>query len=97
MDRRRNGLRGGIGGVGLSVSVEAICSKLLRGDNHPAQGDGADDGRGRACRLGVGEVDKASLVGKLRVGSRELNEEAGRCNWEAWSASLLATCRLRQE
>jgi hypothetical protein len=104
VDRRRKGLRGGIGGVRLSVSVEAICSKLLGGDNHPAQGDGADDGRGRVWRA-EGE-DKASLVGKLRrrVGSRRLNEEeAGSPDTreaptgKRRSASLLASCRLRQE
>lgn len=45
VERRRNGLRGGIGGVRLKVSVEAICSKLLRCDNHPAPGGGWIMGR----------------------------------------------------
>jgi hypothetical protein len=98
MDRRRNGLRGGIGGVGLSVSVEAICSKLLRGDNHPAQGDGADDGREWASRLEVGEVDKASLVcACVWVSKLQLNEERAAATGKRRSASLLANCRLRQE
>jgi hypothetical protein len=33
-----------MGGVRLRVSVEAICSKVMYCDNHPAPGDGADDG-----------------------------------------------------
>jgi hypothetical protein len=100
MERRRKGLRGGIGGVRLSVSVEAICSKILCCDNHPAQDDGADDGRGRVCEGDEGE-DKASLVGKPRVGSTlQLTGSSAKraaATGKRRSASLLASCRLRQE
>jgi hypothetical protein len=79
VERRLNGFRGGIGGVRLSVSVEAICSKLQRCDNHPAAGDGADDGRGLASdEDDGGEVDRASRAQTAcLVGSAQLNERGG--------------------